>query len=225
MSSSPRPDATSSGFAERIKRETRAEHERAERSEFVAALLGGRLDKNAYVAMVEQNYLVYSELESAAQAQRNDPVAGRFVFDSLARRSALEADLTWLRGSEWRDGLRPLPAVEAYLLRLREVCFDWHGGFVAHHYTRYLGDLSGGQIIRNRLRAVYGMELDGVRFYVFDEITKPKLFKDAYRRLLDEAPWDEAERDRIVAEVELAFRLNRAVFDDLGRLAGLAPSS
>jgi len=223
--SNSRPTAPAdTGFAERIKQETRAEHERAERSEFVVALLDGRLDKNAYAEMVGQNYLVYSVLEQAARAQHDDPVAGRFVFDSLARRSALEADLAWLHGSEWRDELRPLPSVERYLDRLREVCFTWQGGFVAHHYTRYLGDLSGGQIIRSRLRAIYGMELDGVRFYVFDEIAKPKLFKDAYRRLLDEAPWDAAERDRVVAEVDLAFRLNRAVFDDLGRAAGLGPT-
>ncbi|GAA1828589.1 biliverdin-producing heme oxygenase [Actinomadura chokoriensis] len=30
---------------------------------------------------------------------------------------------------------------------MREVCFDWP----AHHYTRYLGDLSGGQVIGARI--------------------------------------------------------------------------
>lgn len=212
------------GFAERIKLATREEHERAERSGFVSALLDGQLDRAAYIAMAGQNHLIYSVLEQAAQAQRDAPVAGRFVFDALARRSALEADLTWLAGPDWAASLRPLPAVAAYVDRMREVCFTWEGGFVAHHYTRYLGDLSGGQIIRSRLRTNYGLDHDGVRFYVFDDIAKPKVFKDTYRRLLDDAPWDRAEQDRIIAEVDTAFRLNRAVFDDLAELCGLQPS-
>jgi heme oxygenase (biliverdin-producing, ferredoxin) len=208
-------------FAERIRLATRAEHERAERAEFVAALMDGRLDLAAYTAMVMQNHVVYCALERAAQAQRDAPVAGRFVFDELARRDALEADLAWLLGPDWADAVRVLPAVERYVERIEQVCTTWEGGFVAHHYTRYLGDLSGGQIIRNRLRTLYGMDTDGVRFYVFDRIAKPKPFKDNYRRLLDQAPWDAAEQSRIIGEVDLAFRLNRAVFDELGELAGL----
>lgn len=208
-------------FAERIRLATRAEHERAEQAEFVAALMGGRLDLAAYAAMVMQNHAVYCALEQAAQTQRDAPVAGRFVFDELARREALEADLAWLLGPDWAEAVRVLPAVLRYVDRIEGVCTTWEGGFVAHHYTRYLGDLSGGQIIRSRLRTLYGLDSDGVRFYVFDDIPKPKPFKDNYRTLLDEAPWDATEQARIIDEVDLAFRLNRAVFDELGELAGL----
>jgi heme oxygenase len=96
------------------------------------------------------------------------------------------------------------------------VAFDWPAGLVAHHYLRYLGDLSGGQIIRRLVGRAYGLDTDGVRFYVFDEIPKPKPFKDAYRAALDAVPWDEEEKARVVAEVSLAFRLNRDLFADLG---------
>lgn len=209
------------GFAERIKRSSRAEHERAESAGFVVDLMAGRLELAAYAAMAGQLRAVYAVLEEAALAQRGDPVAGRFVFDSLTRTPALDADLAWLLGGR-AAAIELLPATRRYVDRLRAVAFDWPGGFVAHHYTRYLGDLSGGAIIRNRLRSVYGLELDGVRFYVFDEIAKPKPFKDAYRRLLDEAPWDAGEQQRVLDEVDIAFRLNRALFDDLDRTVGRA---
>lgn len=216
---------TDDGFAAQLREATRAEHERTEQAPFVLALMTGELDRDAYAALLGQSFLFYSVLEQAAAEQREEPVAGRFVFDSLARRAALQADLRWLLGRRWRSKVVPLPATQRYVDRLRQVCFSWPGGFVAHHYTRYLGDLSGGQIIRHRLRASYGLEHDGVRFYIFDQISKPKLFKDSYRRRLDQAPWSHGERTRIVAEVDQAFRLNRGVFDDLGAAFGLGPSA
>lgn len=205
----------------RLRSATRDEHERTEQAPFVLALLDGRLDRGAYSALLEQSYFFYSVLEEAGERWRGDPVVGPFVSDSLARGAALEADLGWLLGDGWRDQLAPLPATQRYMDRLREVCFSSRSRFVAHHYTRYLGDLSGGQIIRSKLRSIYGLTFDGVQFYIFDRIRKPKLFKDGYRRLLDDAPWDPREESNLVAEANEAFRLNRGVFDDLGKVLGV----
>lgn len=205
----------------RLREATREEHERTESSPFVVALLDGRLDLDAYAALLAQSYLFYSVLEQAGDHWRADPVVGPFVTDALTRVAALEADLGWLIGDNWRDHVEPLPATSRYTDRLREVCFSTRSGFVAHHYTRYLGDLSGGQIIRAKLRSIYGLTAEGVRFYVFDGIAKPKLFKDSYRALIDSTPWDPGERTNLVAETNEAFRLNRGVFDDLGKALGV----
>ncbi|RZS31134.1 heme oxygenase [Herbihabitans rhizosphaerae] len=210
------------GLAERLRAETRAEHERTEQSPFVMSLLDGQLDRGCYARLLGQSWLFYQVLEEAAEAWRSDPVTGAFVFDGLHRGAALEADLRWLHGEAWRDAVVPLPATRRYVDRLRAVCFDSPTAFVAHHYTRYLGDLSGGQIIRRRLTSIYGLTTDGVRFYVFDEVPKPKRFKDAYRELLDQAPWTAEDHDDVVAEANEAFRLNRAVFEDLADASGLA---
>ncbi len=108
-----------------------------------------------------------------------------------------------------------MPSTFRYTARIREVGHDWPGGFIAHHYTRYLGDLSGGQIIRTLLQRQYGFETNGVGFYLFADIAKPKVFKDVYRSQLDAVDWTEEERDRVIAEVGLAFRFNTELFDDL----------
>ncbi|HEY0638353.1 MAG TPA: biliverdin-producing heme oxygenase, partial [Pseudonocardiaceae bacterium] len=71
------------------------------------------------------------------------------------------------------------------------------------------------------LRTIYGLTTDGVRFYLFDRVAKPKVFKDGYRALIDAAPWDDGERANLVAEANEAFRLNRGVFDDLGKALGV----
>jgi heme oxygenase (biliverdin-producing, ferredoxin) len=204
----------------RLKSATREEHERTESSSFVVALMDGRLDLGAYAALLGQSYLFYVVLEQAGDAWRDDPVVGSFVSDALVRTAALEADLVTLSGADWRETVTPLPATQSYVDRLREVCFDSPTAFVAHHYTRYLGDLSGGQIIRRKLRSIYGLTEDGVRFYVFEGVPKPKPFKDEYRRLLDGAPWDASGQANLLAEANEAFRLNRKVFEDLGKAHG-----
>lgn len=200
----------------RLRDATKEEHVRTESAPFVVALMSGELDRGAYAALLGQSYHFYSVLEEAGEHWRADDVVGPFVSDALLRRGSLVADLTWLLGAGWRDQVAPLPATRRYVDRLREVCFSSRSGFVAHHYTRYLGDLSGGQIVRSKLRSIYGLTDDGVRFYIFDGIAKPKVFKDTYRALIDDAAWGADERTNLLAEANEAFRLNRGVFDDLG---------
>jgi heme oxygenase len=107
-----------------------------------------------------------------------------------------------------------MPATRAYADRIRECAERWPGGYVAHHYTRYLGDLSGGQIIRDHAEKTWGFARkgDGVRFYVFEGISNPAAFKRGYRELLDAVAADELERQRIVSECRNAFALNMGVF-------------
>ena len=203
------------GFAARLRTATRSAHTDAEGSPFVAALVGGQLAPAAHAALLAQSHLVYAVLEEAAACHRGDPVAGPFLDPALLRLPALEADLAFLLGERWRDAVVATPATARYTARLREVAFDWPGGFVAHHYLRYLGDLSGGQVIRRMHQRSFGWTEDGLRFYAFDGIGAVKPYRDAYRARLDAAPWDAREQDRVVAEVALGYRLNRELFDDL----------
>jgi heme oxygenase len=216
------PARARSGFAARIRAETAAAHRVAESSGFVDDLLAGRLPAAGYGALLAQTYLIYETLEEAGRAMAGDRVAGPFVAPALLRLPAHEADLAFLLGASWRARLQPLGATRRYCERLREVAFSSSPAFIAHHYIRYLGDLSGGQIIRRSLERAYGFNGAGVRFYIFDGIAKPKLFKDDYRSKLDDAPLTEDERDFVVAEAIRAFALNRDLFDELADRWGAA---
>ncbi|HET6857339.1 MAG TPA: biliverdin-producing heme oxygenase, partial [Streptomyces sp.] len=104
-----------------------------------------------------------------------------------------------------------------YAERVTECARTWPAGYVAHHYTRYLGDLSGGQIVRDTAEKAWGFERkgDGVRFYVFEQIANPAAFKRSYRELLDHVNADELERQRIIDECKRAFDFNGAIFHEL----------
>uniref|UniRef100_A0AAU2VWL9 Biliverdin-producing heme oxygenase n=1 Tax=Streptomyces sp. NBC_00008 TaxID=2903610 RepID=A0AAU2VWL9_9ACTN len=209
---------TATPFSTLIRTASHEQHIEAETSTFMSDLLGGRLGVDAYTRYTEQLWFVYRALEDGAGALREDAVAGPFIQPELMRTAELERDLAHLRGADWREGLEPLPATAAYAERVAECARSWPAGYVAHHYTRYLGDLSGGQIIRDKAERTWGFERkgDGVRFYVFEGISNPASFKRGYRELLDAVEADDLEKQRIVDECKRAFALNTAVFRELG---------
>lgn len=182
----------------------------------LAALLDGELHLDDYAAMSGQLYFVYKALDEASRLWRDDPVAGPFVDPKLSRLTAIDADMTLLRGKDWRDSLDPLPSTRRYLTRLGEI--DSAGSFVAHHYTRYLGDLSGGQAFRAAANATYGFaDGAGVKLYIFDGIADCAAYKQQYRRELDNANWDARQRERIIDEVLDAYDFNEAILCELSK--------
>ena len=205
-------------FSTVIRTASHEEHVEAETSTFMSDLLGGRLGVEAYARYTEQLWFVYEALESGAERLASDPVTGPFIRPELFRLASLERDLAHLRGPGRRSALTALPATRRYAERITDCARDWPAGYIAHHYTRYLGDLSGGQIIRAKAEKTWGFAQkgDGVRFYVFEQIPNPAAFKRGYRELLDAVRADDLEKQRIVAECKRAFALNTAVFRALG---------
>ncbi|WP_448317584.1 biliverdin-producing heme oxygenase [Streptomyces sp. CO7] len=210
---------TAQPFSQLIRTASRAQHEEAESSGFLGAMLGGGHGVEAYARYTEQLRFVYRALEERAGLLREDPVAGPFVRPELLRLSALDRDLAHLRGPGSRAEGAPLPETEEYAARVAECARDWPAGYVAHHYTRYLGDLSGGQIIRDAAERTWGFDRkgDGVRFYVFDAIPNPAAFKREYRARLDALPVDDLEKRRVVDECRRAFAYNTALLRALER--------
>ncbi|GAB2706045.1 heme oxygenase [Microbacterium marinum] len=207
------PDTVS--FSAAVRARSSAAHSSSEGADFMTDLMRGRGSREDYVALVVQHWFIYKALEAAAETMKADPVASAFVDDKLTRLPAIEADLDFLIGDGWRDQVEPLPTTARYVARIAEVGATWPGGFVAHHYTRYLGDLSGGQFIGKIMARQFGFETNGIGFYIFDEIADPAAFKDVYREQLDAVPWDAAERERVIDEVLLAYRFNTELFVDL----------
>lgn len=203
----------------RLREETREVHESAEQSPFMARLVAGEVSRQDLRNLTAQLIAVYTALEEASRSLANDPVFGLFHDPALERLETLKIDLAAL--TEPGEGeVAILPATLAYAQRIREISAS-APALVSHHYTRYLGDLSGGQA----LGAIFGRALGlaqgapGISFYRFETIDKVKPYKDGYRLALDSAPMSEADHDLAVAEALVAFRLNQDVFASLQDLA------
>lgn len=205
-------------FSERLKAATWSAHQAAEDHGFTRALMSGTLPVAGYTAMVAQHYFAYVALEEVGRALAGDPLADRFHYPELERVPALVTDLEHLLGPDWRARIEPTPATRTYVARIEQMA-DRPEGFIAHHYTRYMGDVSGGQFIRRTAAEAYGLtDGAGVAFYVFDRLGSLPRFRAGYRERLDSLEMDAATADRLIAETRLAYQLNTEVFADLGRL-------
>ena len=207
---------TVDNFAIQLKEGTKKSHSAAENTTFVKSFLRGVVNKESYRALVNDLYFVYCALEEEVSNLKDHPVVGNLQLSDLERKDALEMDLRYYYGPIWRSLIKPSEACERYVNRIHEVAKNEPELLVGHHYTRYLGDLSGGQILKGI--AQKALELgdgQGLKFYDFEKIDDTKAYKAGYRGILNDLPIDQHQADAIIVEANYAFRLNMYMFDTL----------
>ncbi|MFM7648592.1 MAG: heme oxygenase (biliverdin-producing) [Cyanobium sp.] len=205
-------------LATQLREGTKKSHTMAENTGFVSCFLKGVVDKASYRTLVADLYFVYAAMEEEIGRLRaaGHPVVGPVGFPELNRRETLEQDLAFYFGDGWRNSVKATPAAQEYVARIHQIAQESPELLVGHHYTRYIGDLSGGQILKAIAQKAMNLgEHDGLRFYAFDAIPDEKGFKTNYRATLDNLPIDQAMADRIVAEANHAFHLNMKMFQEL----------
>lgn len=206
-------------LAKLLKEGTKKAHAAAERTSFVREFIKGQCSSGCYAMMIKDLYHVYAALETAAERCATHAVYAPLHHPyELGRTHALESDMSVLFGQQWRTDPRCLPSAAAtsYAARLAHVAEHSPELMVAHAYTRYLGDLSGGRVLmriaRRMLDLAPGCD-DGVRFYIFDHVADPKAFKSSYRQRLNELQVTDDLAARIVDEANAAVRaLTRTVW-------------
>ncbi|MGB3509435.1 MAG: heme oxygenase (biliverdin-producing) [Microcoleaceae cyanobacterium] len=203
-------------LATQLREGTKKAHTNAENVGFVKCFLKGVVEKTSYRTLVKNLYFVYSAMEEEMQRHREHPIVSKIYFPELNRKQSLEKDLQFYYGAGWREQVSPSASGEAYVQRIREISEKEPELLVAHSYTRYLGDLSGGQILKKI--AQRGMNLtdgEGTAFYEFPEISDEKAFKNNYRQAMNDLPIDQATADRMVDEANAAFGMNMKMFNEL----------
>lgn len=209
----------SQNLSTRLREGTQHSHTAAENTAFMKCFLKGIVEREPFRKLLANLYLVYSALEEELQRYQDDPTIGRMYFPELNRKANLEKDLAYYYGDNWRDQITPLSAGLLYVNRLREITNTDPALLVAHSYVRYMGDLSGGQSLKNIVRSAMNLPPDqGTAMHEFDQIATVearRAFKERYRQALDSLPVDEATMERIVEEANYAFKLNRDVMHEL----------
>jgi heme oxygenase len=206
----------SSNLASKLRIGTKKAHTMAENVGFVKCFLKGVVEKSSYRKLVANFYFIYSAMEEQMEKHKDHPVVGKIYFPQLNRKHTLEQDLTYYYGYNWREQIKLSSAGEAYVQRIREISAKEPELLVAHSYTRYMGDLSGGQILKGIAQTAMNLaEGEGTAFYEFADITDEKAFKAKYRQNLDAMPIDDTVGDRIVEEANAAFGINMKMFQEL----------
>ena len=205
-------------LAGQLREGTKKSHTMAENTGFVACFLKGVVEKTSYRKLISDLYFVYKAMEEEIDrlVQEDHPVIKHIGFKELFRRQTLEKDLEFYYGNTWLDQITISESAQSYVNRIRLVANESPELLVGHHYTRYIGDLSGGQILKKIAKKALNLRGDdGLNFYEFKLIEDEKLFKKSYSETLNKLPIDQKIADNIVDEANEAFAYNMNMFREL----------
>ena len=202
-------------LAVELKTGTKRSHTAAENTKFVGSFLRGVVSEENYRTLIKDFYFVYSAIEEEMERLKDNEYIAPIYFKELNRVEQLKMDVRYYYGPNWRGIIQPSESAIQYVERIHEVAEDNPKLLIGHHYTRYLGDLSGGQILKGIAEKALNLrEGEGLKFYEFD-IDDKKAYKDTYRSALNTIPLDQGQIDAIIAEANYAFKLNMDLFDEL----------
>jgi len=199
-----------------LREGTQDSHRLAESTSFIRTFFAGKLSITQYRNFLLQLFHVYSALEEKPDILKNDPELRKIYFPELYRASRLSSDLNLLFGEEDWKHLPILQSTQEYVDRIRYLENQKNYTIVAHHYTRYLGDLSGGQAMKRIVLKMVPEDFQtGISFYDFPEISDFNDFKVAYRTRLDSISIDDEMVQSIIQEARMAFQLNMNITEAL----------
>ncbi|KAG8138202.1 hypothetical protein E2320_004113, partial [Naja naja] len=209
-------------LSEALKENTKDVHEEAENTEFMKIFQKGQVSLHEFKLYLGSLYYIYVALEEESERNKDNPVYEPVYFpNELNRTAALEDDLEYFYGPTWKKDIQCQEETQKYVDRIHHVGQHEPELLVAHAYTRYLGDLSGGQILKKIAQKSLSLPNTGkgLSFFNFSGITNISKFKQLYRARMNSIPMDSSTIERIVEEARKSFLLNIEVFQELQKLA------
>lgn len=208
-------NARLSGMALMLDDGTRKSHSMAESTQFVTGFFKGLGDRESFSKLVTSIYFIYEAMEEAFDATGDESVR-QLDFPQLRRLPALEVDMEYFHGPQWRDSITPSPATVRYCDQIRRVAAENPELLIGHQYSRYVGDLFGGQMMSGMASRSLGLTKGtGTAFYDFEDISDTKEFIQTWYSTLNSLSLSEAQKTAIVDEANVVFRLNIDVFEEL----------
>jgi len=214
-------EASSQPISKALKAGTKLVHRSAENVHFVRDFLKGSVPKESYIELLRSLYHVYRAMEEGLECLPSH--LKHCDFTVIYRAETIASDLRFYTGTP--DIGQPSAGAQQYVDRMRLLAREDPLLLLAHAYTRYLGDLSGGQILARAAAKAYNLpEGTGAEFYRFEKIgSSPadlKAFKKVYRSSFDALQLSASRADALVQEANRAFLMNIVLFEERDVAAG-----
>jgi heme oxygenase (biliverdin-producing, ferredoxin) len=204
---------TNKQLSDLVRERTRVAHEQAESRPFIVNLMNGTLDVRSYVDFLGALSPIYEAMEAELRAQSGDASIRMLDDRRLDRHNRMTADLASF--GQLGERRHPLAATQAYVEAIKAAAVAPER-LLAHHYTRYLGDMAGGRAIARTLHTNYGVPSEQLSFYDFSDLGDLVPYRRRYKEQMDSLPWTDEQRQAFIDEALLAFELNADLFDELG---------
>ncbi|WP_291861025.1 biliverdin-producing heme oxygenase [Bradyrhizobium sp.] len=187
---------------------TKALHVEAERTGIIRDLLRGEASREGYVLLLRNLLPAYQAMEQGLERHRGSEGLAALAGFRFDRAPAIEADLAGLCGHRWERDIPLLSAGDIYARRIAKAAEGDGIRLIAHAYTRYLGDLSGGQILQRLLTRSLKLKPTELTFYDFPRFYDLEALKADFRQALDAAGALASDPQAVVEEGAIAFSLN-----------------
>lgn len=127
----------------KIKELTWEHHKNAERQEFAKLLISGDIHPDLYATYLWNQHKKYDLLEAMLMAHGIMVEVG-----DIRRKAPMEADIAEL----WKHEHAPtlVSSTHEYIAHMKDIMGD-RDKLIAHMYVFYMGDLSGGQMIKRKI--------------------------------------------------------------------------
>ncbi|XP_007937779.1 heme oxygenase 2 [Orycteropus afer afer] len=207
-----------SDLSELLKEGTKEAHDRAENTRFVKDFLKGNIKKELFKLATTALYFTYSALEEEMDRNKDHPAFAPLYFPmELHRKEALTKDMEYFFGENWEEQVQCSEATHKYVDRIHYVGQREPELLVAHAYTRYMGDLSGGQVLKKVAQRALKLPStgEGTQFYLFENVDNAQQFKQLYRARMNALDLNLKTKERIVEEANKAFEYNMQIFNEL----------
>ncbi len=211
--SEPNQDAdpnrvTNPSLRHQLKLRTRALHHEAETTGFIVDMLKGRATRLGYTIYLRNLLPAYVALESALRHLPGSSPLASLAKGEVYRSDALKADFAELMRDAQSPAIPILPVATLYADRVIACARENAAALAGHAYVRYLGDLSGGQILKRLLSRSLGLGENCLSFYEFPGIADIAMFKASYLAAIEAAASTPTNTACVIDEAEAAFRLN-----------------
>ncbi|MCB1307751.1 MAG: biliverdin-producing heme oxygenase [Leptospiraceae bacterium] len=207
------------GLAAELRERTAAVHAETEQKAVAQAFVQGNFQPIVYLRYLQSIRPIYQALESALNRHCNQRLIAPIFLPDLFRLPSIQADMDHLEDLLLEDPANPIPyrsaAGHEYAGRIQALSDVHPELLISHAYVRYLGDLSGGQILRQSIGRVLQSDRDGLAYFIFNGIEDPRDFKEQYRQELNALPLARLLQQEIIREAQLSFSYSGRIFQEL----------
>lgn len=204
----------STGIMEILKEATAEQHRDAERRQLQKEMVRGQLAAETYAAWLGQMFLVHQALREKIAVPRADrPPLAAIVVDEGLHVGHLRADLAAF-GIE-ADDVAPLPSTQRAIQSIAQASESDPLSLLGYNYVLE-GSMNGNQYIARALQHAPGIN---AMSYLdpYGEMQRPSW--QAYRERMNEAGFEEAQGERMVAAAREMFTFIAEMSDELTREA------
>lgn len=200
MTADTTADAT---VMERLRDETRPQHDATEQIPFSEAMMQRTLPRERYVGQLAAYERVHRALEDAL-AGATHPTVQAVWRDDLRKQHLLENDLTHFESERESVSADALTAADAYVQELNRLAAEDEVALLGHLYVLE-GSTLGGTILRQHIVAAYDLKNnDGVAYYTpYGNAVMPHWRE--FKQRMNAAITDPDEKQRVIDAAKDAF--------------------